>query len=238
MTSAASRYADLRAIGTVPSDSWNRESESIKGSSKESSNEPPEFRFSTPDGSGPAFCASCPCPFCFSAGGCHSTMAFGPLGAPDSVITTGSTVVSLNTCSPGLPIVALVAMNFKFSLPHSRHTLSTLRNTFPTCDPPTPRKTCASSNTRNSKLCQKLEVHFLGYPGKIRWCNESGLVKTICVFSVFIRARCASDESPSQVALVIFEMARSLCNVFLSPSNEPLSAKRPAAFVSCCTFNN
>jgi hypothetical protein len=158
---------------------------------------------------------------------------FGPLGAPDSVITTGSTVVSLNTCSPGLPIVALVAMNFKFSLPHSRHTLSTLRNTFPTCDPPTPRKTCASSNTRNSKLCQKLGVHFLGYPGKIRWCNESGLVKTICVFSVFIRARCASDESPSQVALVIFEMARSLCNVFLSPSNEPLSAKRPAAFVSC-----
>ena len=76
MTSAASRYADLRAIGAVPSDSWNRESESIKGSSKESSNEPPEFRFSTPDGSGPAFCASCPCPFCFSAGGCHSTMAF------------------------------------------------------------------------------------------------------------------------------------------------------------------
>ena len=95
-------------------------------------------------------------------GGCQRMTAFSPAGAPDSATTTGVLVVSASTCSPGLDIVADVAMNSRSSLPHRRAKRRVLLSTHATWLPATPLCACASSRTTHRRFFQNSLVHFRG----------------------------------------------------------------------------
>src|SRR3954469_1900500 len=91
-------------------------------------------------------------PVCSSSnGGFHIATWRSERGAPSRSTSRNSTPASSSASSSGFAIVALVRMK-RGSVPYARASRRRRRSTFATCEPNTPRYTCASSTTIQARF--------------------------------------------------------------------------------------
>ena len=131
-----------------------------------------------------------------TSGGFHRAKSLSPWGDASNVTSSNRTPTSRSASSPGLPTVADASMN-RGSPPYFATRRRSLRRIIDTCEPNTPRHTCASSTTTSERR-RKKSAH-RAWSGSTAACSMSGLLITRFALRR-ITGRSACGVSPSYTA--------------------------------------
>ena len=127
-------------------------------------------------------------------GGFHiATVRLVPGEPSRSITVTSSSPVRRVASSPGFAIVADASRN-RGAVPYTSQIRRSRRSTLATCEPNTPRYTCASSTTTTARLAKKSPQ--AAWFGRIPRCSMSGLVR-IRLARRRSAERCSRGVSPS-----------------------------------------